>query len=207
MDKFSRGEALSFGWQKTKENLPFFLGLIAVAGVIYYLPLIIADRFKDSAKLLYVVISLASVVVNWIFQLGMIRIALKFCDVRKAKISDLFAESRLLFKFIGATFLYLLIVMGGLILLIVPGIIWSVKFSLYPYLIVDKGLGPIESLKKSAEITKGSIWDLMVFGFIAFLIILLGVLALLVGLFAAVPTVMLAWAFVYRRLLAAPASA
>ena len=112
MNKFSRGEALSFGWQKTKENLPFFLGLIAVAGVIYYLPMIIADRFKDSAKLLYVVISLASAVVNWIIQLGMIRIALKFCDVQKANISDLFAEYRLLFRFIGATIIYMLIVLG-----------------------------------------------------------------------------------------------
>ncbi len=206
MEKFSKKEALSFGWQKTKENFPFFLGLLIIAGIIYYFPSIMADRIKDSAKILYVVISLASAVVNWLIQLGLIRIFLKFCDAQKAKIADLFAEYRLLLKFIGATIIYSLIVLGGFILLIIPGIIWSVRFGFFSYLIVDKNMGVIESLKKSREITKGATWELLVFGLLTFLVILLGVLALLVGLFAALPTAMLAWAFVYRRLLAASAN-
>jgi len=93
-------------------------------------------------------------------------------------------------------------VLGGTILLIVPGVIWAVKFQFFSYFIIDKGLGPIEALKKSSAITKGVKWNLLGFDLLIGGIALLGVLALLIGLLAAIPTAMIAMAFVYRKLLA-----
>ncbi|MEA3324508.1 MAG: hypothetical protein U9Q37_05135 [Euryarchaeota archaeon] len=58
--------------------------------------------------------------------------------------------------------LYGFIVVGGLILLTIPGIIWAIKFQFFDYLIVDKGLGPIDALEKSSEITRGVKWDLFI---------------------------------------------
>ena len=86
--------------------------------------------------------------------------------------------------------------------MIIPGIIWAIKFQFYDYLIIDKKLGPIEALKKSAVITKGAKGNLFVFGLLLGGINLLGAICLLIGLFAAIPTTLVAKAFVYRKLLA-----
>jgi uncharacterized membrane protein len=75
----------------------------------------------------------------------------------------------------------------------------------FSYFVVDQELGPIEALKRSAEITQGVKGDLFLLGLALGGINLLGAVALLIGLFATIPTAMLATAFVYRRLAGIPA--
>ena len=75
------------------------------------------------------------------------------------------------------------------------------KFSLCTYFVIDKGLGPIEALKASARTTQGAKWQLLGFGAICGLIYLMGLLCFIVGIFAALPTVMVAIALVYRQLI------
>jgi uncharacterized membrane protein len=82
----------------------------------------------------------------------------------------------------------------------VPGIIWAIKCPMFGYLIIDRDMPPVAALKKSVEITKGAKWDIFLLGLLFLGIIILGVLACVVGLFAAIPTVMVAHAFVYRKL-------
>jgi hypothetical protein len=45
-------------------------------------------------------------------------------------------------------------------------------------------------------------WDLSILDLLLAVINFLGVLCLLIGLFATIPTTMVGWAFVYRKLLA-----
>ena len=94
--------------------------------------------------------------------------------------------------------------MAGFILLIVPGIIWAIKYQFAQYLVIDKGYKPIEAIKKSGQITKDAKWSLLLLGLLSGLINVLGAIALVVGLFATVPTTMVAKAFVYRKLLEHP---
>jgi uncharacterized membrane protein len=84
--------------------------------------------------------------------------------------------------------------------LIIPGIILSIRLSFFDYLIVDKNSRIVESLKRSWEITKGSTLNLFLLYLLLGLINLLGVFALIVGLFWSIPTTMIAEAFVYRKL-------
>lgn len=185
--KFSKREAISFGWNVTKNNLGFFILLLILVFVI-----------SVASAVLNAVIS---IIVEMLITIGLIKISLKFCDNEKANISDLFSSSHLFFNFLIGNLLYALISIGGFILLIIPGIIWAIKYGFFGYLIVDKGLGPIEALKESARITKGNKWNLFLFGILLGLINILGALALLVGLFVTIPTAMIANAFVYRKLL------
>jgi len=161
---------------------------------------IIEDQIREQSALSFIV-NLVFFIFNMIIAMGVIKIALKFHDGQKGKIADLFSCLNLFFKYLLGSIVYALIVLGGLILLIVPGIIWAIKFQFFSYFIVDKELGPIESLKQSAKITKGAKWTLLFFGLLAGSINLLGALLLLVGLFATVPTTMMAEAFIYRKLL------
>ena len=201
--KFSIGEALRFGWDTTRRNLWFFIGLLIVVGLINSFPDIIngITQISKTLPVLNLILVAVFTIVNFIVQLGMIKILLKFCDNQPGRFSDLFSCAHLFFKMVGASIVYALIVLVGFILLIVPGIIWSIQFGYYIYLIVDKDLGPIQALKMSSKITRGSKRHLFVFALAIVGVILLGVLALFVGLLVAIPIVSLAGAFVYRKLL------
>ena len=198
--KFSIKEALSFGWNIMKSNFWFFVGLLLIIWSVSLVYGLIDDQIKEQTVLLLIV-ALVFFVLNIIIAMGAIKIALKFHDGQKGRIADLFSCFRLFSKYLLSSIIYGLIVLVGLILLIIPGIIWAIKFQFFGYFIVDKGLGPIESLKQSAKITKDTKWTLFLFGLLSGLINLLGALLLLVGLFATVPTTMMAKAFVYRKLL------
>jgi len=185
--KFVISEAVQFGWDTTKSNIGFFIGIVIVAGLIQYVPDIIAAIIEADAPVLSIIVRIASFVLSLIIGMGLIKIFLRFCDGEKGEFSDLFSCYPLFFKYLIGSILYGLIVTVGLILLIIPGIIWAIKFQFFDYLIVDKGLGPIDALEKSSEITRGVKWDLFIFDILIGIINLLGLLCLLVGLFVTIP--------------------
>ena len=200
--KFSIGEALAFGWETMKSNLGFFIGLLIAWGLLYTVPAIIAGMVMEANVFLGVILHIADLALTLVISMGLVKVALRFCDQEKGRFSDLLSQRRLFFKYLFALILYGLIVFGGTLLLIVPGIIWGIKFWFFDYFVIDKKMGPIEALKKSYAVTTGVKWNLFVFFLALTGINLLGALCLLIGLFATIPTTMVAWAFVYRKLLA-----
>jgi len=203
--KFSKKEALRFGWITMKNNIGFFIGILLVAGLFPVASGIInktveLNKGNNAVIFLLLVIAIAIWALQRVVEMGSMRIALKFNDKEKPIFSDLFSCFSLFFKYIAGTILYLLIMIGGLCLLVVPGIIWMIKFQFFGYLIIDKNLGPIEALKKSYEITRGVKWDLFLFHVIMMALVFLGALCLLVGLFAAIPMALVAYTYVYRKL-------
>lgn len=208
--KFSKKEAVGFGWKIMRENFWFFVGILMVLFVLSAIPDILRGMIKINQGqkvviplfILFIIFSLVFWVLQIITSLGTIKIALKFCDNQKPAFKDLFSCYPLFFRYTAASILYFLMVVGGLILLIIPGIIWGIKFQYFAYSIIDKKLGVISALKESARITKGAKWQLFLFGLLLMGIMILGALAFLVGLFAAIPASMIAQAYVYRILLA-----
>ena len=198
---FYAGEMVKFGWRTMRENLRFFIGLLLVAWLVELIPLAIARLVTEKTDLLAAILYILSCILSIIVGMGLIEISLRFCDNERASIRDLFSPYPLFPRYLFSSILYELIVLGGLILLIFPGVIWGIKFSLFPYFIVDKGLGPVEALKASARTTARAKWDLLGFWFGMTVINFLGVVCLLIGLFAAYPTTMVATALVYRKLL------
>ncbi len=132
--------------------------------------------------------------------LGLVRIFLGICDEEEVNISDLFLCYPYLVRFIVAQLLYVLIVMVGTILLVVPGIYFAIKFAFHPFIIVDEDVGAIESLKRSWAITTGSVWNLILLAIIVMAINFLGMLLLLIGMLFTYPFSMVAAAYIYRQL-------
>ncbi|MBI2442806.1 MAG: DUF975 family protein [Candidatus Levybacteria bacterium] len=201
MKKFTIGGALSYGWQTTKAHLPFFVVVILITGLVNFAPNFLLQGLREDTPMLSGLLSLAVWVLSMLVSLGAIKISLKIIDNKKAEIVDLFNGYPLLLNFILSSIIYAILVGVGLLLLIIPGIIFGIKYHFYSYLIVDKNMGPLEALKKSGEITKGVKWDLLLFGLACGLINIVGALALGIGLFITVPITMLAYAYVYRKLL------
>jgi uncharacterized membrane protein len=199
-NSFSMGEAIGFGWDTMKTNIGFFIGLLIVAFIAENIPGILGGLVENNLPVISVIFYVGGFILSLVIQLGLIKISLQFCDSIKGKIADLFSTFDLIIKYVAASLLYFLIILGGFILLIIPGIIWGVKFMMYPYFIVDQGLGPIEALKASARATDGVKWYLWLFGLLLGLINIAGVLVLGVGLFVSIPISMVAFAYVFREL-------
>ena len=201
--KFSIDEAIQFGWNAAKRNIGFFFIVFIISLVASAIPNGVQTATEKTAPFLSFLFGLVSLVVSQVLAIGITRISLRFADQQKAEIADLYTGYPLFFRYLFASILYALIVAIGLVLLVVPGVYLAVRFSQYGFLVVDKGLGPVEALRKSAALTEGARWQLFLFGILLFGLVLLGAIALLIGLFWAVPTTLVAAAFVYRRLLAA----
>jgi len=198
---FSNKEAIKYGWGIMKANLWYFVGILIVAWLVVGIPGTLADHFdKHDMGFLALLFNIITAVLRVIISVGMIKIALKFLTEEKPEFMDLFRFQGNFWRFVGGSILYGLIVVAGFILLIVPGIYWAIKYQWFGYLIVDQKLGPINALKKSAEMTYKVKWQLLGFAFVIAGINILGFLCLFIGLFATVPTTLMAYAFVYRKL-------
>jgi uncharacterized membrane protein len=196
--RFSMSEAIRFGWDATKANLLFLIGVIVLTGIIGGLPQLLSDRNQSSA--LSCVLSLISIILNTLIGLGLTKVTLDLAERRTPQLSDLWAPAPLFLNYLLAEIIFGVMFTIGLVFLVVPGIIVAVVFGLYAYVIVDRGAGPIEALSRSAEITKGVRMDLFIFGLLLIGINILGALVLLVGLLISVPISMVAGAYVYRQL-------
>ena len=175
--KFSKSEAIKFGWSVMKANFLFFLGILLTILVINIVFNGIVGLFKKAA-FLYMIFSLGLIAIGLIMNMGLIKIVIKFYDKQKPEFADLFKQYHLIIKYFLASLVYGLAVAIGLLLFIVPGIYLGIKMQFYGYFIVDKKMGTVESLKASWGVTKGSFWNLFLFGLLCFGINLLGILAI-----------------------------
>ena len=215
--KIPINESLSFGWQTLKSNLGFIIGVLLFVGVVNFLGNLIGNLFMTLLQkaeensqtglllvigLMYLAFLLGWILLSTLLQMGLLKIWLKFVDGEKPEFGDLFGQYPVFFKYLLASILYGLIIFVGTILLIIPGIIWAIKYMFFGYLIIDQKMGAIEALKASGKITMGYKWDLFVFGILFALINIAGALCCFIGLLATVPTTMIAWAYLYRKLLA-----
>jgi len=203
MKPFSIGEIIKLSYEAFKQYWGVLLGLFAVVVAVQIGFSIVGEMVPEEAWVSVVLFTLVSMIVGTIIQLGQLRITLTVADGGDASLNQLFSETALLWRYIGATILYSLMVMVGFLLLVIPGIYIALRYSQYTYLLVDKRLGAIESLKKSSELTKGVKWRLLGLGLVMGLLVVVSMIPLLLGLLVTVPMAMVAGAFVYRKLVVA----
>ncbi|HUV41212.1 MAG TPA: hypothetical protein VMW23_05450 [Sedimentisphaerales bacterium] len=205
---FNFSDVLGYGWRTMKANFWFFAGVGFLWAIITYTPAIANALFQrlpfgaPAHAGFNIITTIAGQIINIILSIGLIKIALAFCDGQRPAVGTLFAACGCFWRYLATMILYCLIVFAGLVLLIVPGLIWAIKFSLGFYFVVDKGLDPVAALKASSRTTMGVKWQLFGFGIVCAFINMLGLICLLVGMFATYPTVLVAFALVYRQLLA-----
>ncbi len=195
-DTFVAKDAIKFGWQKTKEHFWFLLLVMAGSTVISGILKSMSHGNGDMGF---------AGVISFLFQVvvsvGTIAIALKIVRGKEFGFSDFRVSFEVFWKYIVTSILLGLLVGAGMILLIIPGIYFAIRYGLATYLVVDKHLGPLEAMKRSALITGGNKWKLFEFLLIVIGVNILGALALLVGLVVSIPTTFIAGVWVYNELL------
>ena len=197
---FSDGQVIKFGWNIMKSNFWYFFAVVLTVAFFSYFP-IVTDKICKDITWLWISLRILFYIFSLIVSIGIIKISLKFTGNEKPRYIDLFDNFALFFKYLASAILYSLIVLAGFILLIVPGIIWGIRYQFFPYFIVDKNAGPVEALKRSAQITNGAKWDILGLNVITGIIAIAGVVCLVIGLFVVYPVIWVAFAVVYKQLL------
>jgi uncharacterized membrane protein len=199
--KFSKEAAIKFGWNRMKENLGFFIVYLIILFIIEAFFGFFASAFTEALPSLSILFNLGSWVVSIVSSIFVIKIGLKLYEnERIGSYGFLSFSSSLFFKFLLGYVLYTLLVVVGFLLLIVPGIYLAIKYQFVLYLIVDKNMDVIEAFKESGKMTNGHKWNLLLLLLLFLMITILGVMALGIGLLVAAPIVMIAQAYVYKKL-------
>ncbi len=198
--KFQIGESLSFGWTNLKTNFLPVSVFVIITMLISMAPNIITMSDPES-PMLSLISAVVSIILGVFVQIIIYKSGLLFIDKGAISIGEITPEFSKFVNLLLGSLLYGLIVFGGLILLIIPGIIFALKYGFYGYLIVDQNLGPLEAIKKSGEITKGSKFDLFIFALLSGVIIFAGLVAFIIGIIPAAGIIYVAWASIYRKLI------
>lgn len=116
---------------------------------------------------------------------------------------DIFVSIKKIFFFLIANLLSFLYISFGLALFVIPGIRRSMRLSMVSFCILDQDIGPFAAIKASRKMTKGYVADLYLFSLMGGVVVSAWTLALGIGLLRAIPTYLVAQAYIYNRILAA----
>ena len=201
-------EPFSYGINKVREKFWFCFGLLMISFILNLLIKANGKSVWDALPLVYIMVALVLYFISAVYHAGVVRIFLNICDGKPTGYYDLFSIYDVLWRYIGGTILYIAVIIGGMILLVVPGVIWGLKYNQFFYYIIDKNCGIKESFKRSALAMEGHKTFMLKFILLAALFNLAGALCLLIGLLVTVPATWLGHAYIYRKLdsLAFPAA-
>jgi len=177
-------------WGLTKPNIGFLALLFLVFVVIQ---MVIGDGKGGISFLLNLLLGTCSI-------LAWTRVSLDVVDGKKPSVDAISAEFKHFLTYLGSSVIFQVALVVGLVLLIVPGLYVLVTYCWAPYLISEKKQGVVDSLKQSKVLAQGVRWQILKLILAIIGLNILGLLALIVGLFVTVPMSMIASALVYRAL-------
>ncbi len=128
---------------------------------------------------------------NWAF--------LKAVRGERVEVKDVFSVfQRNYWNAVVANIVVAVIVGLGIVMLIVPGIIFACRLAFVPYLVVDREMDAMEALRVSWDMTRGYGWQIFFMGFLAFWIAIGGLILLIVGIFVSIMWISTAFATMYH---------
>jgi hypothetical protein len=202
-------EVIGIGWAALKKQWPVLVLASFLPGTMTaipsYLPtvlMLLRVVQPNSAEywMVYGVCTFIALVIAWFFLVGEIRIFLCAARGQEARLGLLFSGFDRFLPIAAMNLIVIFAVVVGTLALIVPGVILGLGFMMSQYYCVDAKKGPIASLSASWVATRGQKGKLFIFVLASSVVWLAGFLACCVGMYAALPIVMIAAATIYLRL-------
>lgn len=144
--------------------------------------------------------SLAANLLQQFFYLGFAKMNLDAARGETPRIEQIFGAGRWFLPYLGWYILFTIAVAFGCLALIVPGILLALMWWPGNFLIIDDQCGALEAFGKAREITNGNKGTVFTLWLAAFGILLLGFLALCVGVLVATPFISLIFATAYAMM-------
>ena len=203
MKDISVSSIFSKAWEVFKENGSDIVVITFVYIVLSSVISVLDSMAEGSNFIIVLLFSIACGISQMILALGYYRMLLNAVDEKVSTLSVLFMHtnpSLLLHYIIGSIVAGVAIVIG-FIFLIIPGIYLAIRLQYFTYCVLEQEEPDcIQALKESWQMTEGHVLDLFALGCLAFCIVILGLIALVVGLIVAIPVVGLMSAIAYRIL-------
>ncbi len=124
--------------------------------------------------------------------------SLKAARGEKPEVADMFEGFKTYWNVVAAGLLVSVIVVVGLVLLIVPGIIFACKLAFVPYLVMDRKMEATEAIRTSWNVTNGRAGIIFLMGLLAIPIFIAGAICFGVGVIISAMWVSLAFASYYQ---------
>ena len=195
------GLAYSFGWDRMKK---FFLDLflitliVGVVWIPYSIMQSLDGRHTPGGSILqifglaYLLLLIAPI------DYGSAFVFLKAVRNEQFEVKDMFlAFEKNYINVVLANLLHWGIVSIGIFLFVVPGIVFACRLAFVKYLVLDRKLEPVEAVKESWRMTKGHAGKIFWMGFLAFPILIAGLICLGVGVIPAIMWIRCAFASMY----------
>jgi len=197
---FSVGDAIGVGWERFTQYPGILIGSLLFVQTISFGVTLLPELFGDQ-PVLELVFNLIAFFVQIGLTIGFVQILISAHDNSNPHFTQLFSgfDKRLLYFFTAALLVGVAVALG-LALLIIPGVYLLLGLLFWQYPIVEDSLGPVEAMKYSWRITKGSRLNLLGFLAVSFFINMVGLVLLGVGLLVSAPTTALATVYIYRQL-------
>src|SRR5690348_17267637 len=152
MNTFSAGAMIRFGWDTFWKRPWFFVAVTVLIGIFSgisgHVTNVIGKPQSGTAVVVVGVGFLISFLIGLLIKMGSTHTYLKAHDnVEAVKFEDLWAPQHIVSFVIAAIFVAAIVIIG-LILLVVPGIIWALRYGFVPYLVIDRGLDASSALSE-----------------------------------------------------------
>lgn len=194
-------QALNFAWPTFKKRLGLFTAILLTifcAWVALEIVVISGQRF---GILLWAVAHLAFLVFVAGIEVGFLQVCLALRDGREPTFADTFRHLYLGPKFLASQILYLLMVVIGLLLLVIPGVYLSVRYALFGFCMAAGETNLVRSFQQSAILSMGTKTHLLWILVVLLVFNVFGASLLGLGLFITVPVSVLMMTAVYRSLI------
>ena len=194
------GSVYSFGWQRMKK---FFLDLFLITiivGVVWIPFSIITslDGSETPSGAILQIFALAYVLLLFNpIDYGSAFVFLKAVRDEQFEVKDMFSAFENYWNVVLASLLVYAIIAIGIVLLIVPGIIFACKLAFVKYLVMDRKMDPVEAVKESWNMTTGYAGKIFLMGLLAIPIGLAGLIMFGVGIIPAIMWIRCAFASMY----------
>ena len=199
--QFSIPGIIKESWQVLKTNWIQLLLIWGIAVGVQMVLRLIMTGLGEELGILTVMFSLGSQILAYIMYAGAIKLELDLIRGKEIEVVEIFNQGKkYAWKFFLVSLVYSLIVFGGLLLLFVPGVIWSLKYLFATYATIDDGLGVQEALSLSAKLTDGIKLKMYGLGIVLFFLNVLGLLVFLVGFIVTAAISGLVWPVLYVSL-------
>ncbi|MDR1998106.1 MAG: hypothetical protein LBQ83_07280 [Candidatus Margulisbacteria bacterium] len=195
--KFSIADSFSYGMKKTGEFFWPTIGLAVLCEAVVWLLCVL----QVLTGIFGLIICLFSIVVNVLISIGWIKILLAVLNGQKPALKYFsWADLKYFWTMLGTNILYSLIILGGYILLVIPGLVWTITYAFAPLLVIDKKLSVTQALAASRKLVSGQRWPVFLWSLAIGIFNLAGLLCLGLGLLFTLPVSFYASAYLYGRL-------
>ncbi|MCH2177312.1 MAG: hypothetical protein MK106_00780 [Mariniblastus sp.] len=218
-NQFEIGTVIRYGWEDFKSNTGILIAafvimtvvMVVIVGGFEALGYAILALLQKNAQLditgqvlLSIIRGVAQLIVQVFLQLGLIALTLKLIRRQRPEISDLFSQISKFWSGLLASLTVTVLVMIGFCLLIIPGIIFALASFLVMWFIVDQDMTAMQAIKASFAATRGSRWNLFLFGWVGFLMAIAALLTCCIGYIVLIPLLSVASGYIYVALSGTP---